>query len=40
MYQTYIYTPLSTTVDDYGNEVTLYGWNTIIARMDFLLSGD
>lgn len=29
---------LSSTVDDFGDMITLQSWASIIARMDFLLS--
>ena len=29
---------LSSTVDDFGDMVTLMSWSSIVARMDFILS--
>lgn len=29
---------LSSTVDDFGDMITLMSWSSIVARMDFLLS--
>jgi hypothetical protein len=40
MEQTLYNVPLSYAVDDFGNIVTLQSWNSIIARMDFILSGE